>query len=574
MRAPPQAADTLPTVSAPLDERRVAPLMLGGIAVALLILGTLIAGTAVPLASSHFDSPIYLYHSKRYAETELAQSYLRHAEDIAEQVEMHRWPDTEGYPESFWRFMRFGNIAVLGGIIGSAADPLSGLELAGLAYGAMLAAAGALSFLLTLALLALLGIAPTRLLAAAAALSCLAWYASPIYRYLAGNFLSEAPALLLLSLGLLAWTCALLRQSAGLAAVAGVALVCVHTVRMESLWTALVFAALATLFVARRLPFVRLVRLLAVGVCAGAGVFAVWAALTWPLIDPRLVAELRAVLIARRPDVEPVYQAASVAGGLLWIGALASACSAQARRLRLFAFVLLALVLLPRANGLLAGTIHSRAMAELMLPLLLLSTVGLAAVLAPRRPAMSDLALRAGVAAAFVLGGLVIHPASYALLHSAPGLWRLQGVKNLLVPAHYERNAYDTAAARALAAVLYARGTRSVLIRDTDIRQEHLNVVRYFGPAYPHDADLALTPDPTNPRTCTPAHLDAALSYEPVLFCSAYEPGFLDAARARGWRLLYLGPAGEAAEVESSYVARPVLRAARYTLSALVPAAR
>ncbi len=574
MGAAPQAADA----AAPPDERRIAPLTMGVAAVALLILGTLIAGTTVPLASSHFDSPIYLYQSKRYAETELAQSYLRHAEDIAEQVKTHRWPAGEGYPEAFWRFMRFGNIALLGGIIDSAADPLSGLERAGLAYGAMLAAAGALSFLLALALLALLGITPTRPLAAAAALSCLAWYASPIYRYLAGNFLSEAPALLLLSLGLLAWTCALLRQSVGLAAVAGVALACVYAIRMESLWTALVWAALATLFVARRLPFARLARLLAAGVCAGAGVFAIWAALTWPLIDPRLVTELRAVLIARRPDVEPVYQAAPVAGGLLWVGALASACSPQARRLRLFALALLPLVLLPRLNGLLAGTIHSRALAELMLPLLLLSTAGLAGVLAPRRHGASDRAagraLRAGMAGAFVLLGLIVYPPSYALLHSTPGLWRVQSVKNLLVPAHYERHAYDTAAARALAAVLYARGTRSVLIRDTDIRQEHLNVVRYFGPAYPEDADLALTPDPTNPRTCAIANLDAAQPYEPVLFCSAYEPGFLDAARARGWRLLHLGPAGETAEIETAYAARPVLRAAPYTLSALVPAAR
>ncbi|MDZ7584272.1 MAG: hypothetical protein U0938_05505 [Thiobacillus sp.] len=48
-----------------------------------------------------------------------------------------------------------------------------------------------------------------------------------------------------------------------------------------------------------------------------------------------------------------------------------------------------------------------------------------------------------------------------------------------------------------------------------DISQENLNLVRFFGPAYPANADMALLPDPTNLFPCT---VGMATEFEPILY--------------------------------------------------------
>lgn len=540
------------------------------ITLAIFIVGAGVSRTATPLAGAHFDSPIYLYQAKRYAETELVQSYLRHAGDIAQQVRTHGWPASEAYPESFWRFMRFGHIALLGLALDEAGDPMQALARANLIWGLMLAAAVALVFPLSLALLRLLAYAATPARVTAAALSCLAWLASPIYRYLAANFLSETPALLLLSLGLLAWLEALNGRSRLLADLAGLCFAAVYVVRMESLWTAAAGAGLATLFALRGLPLAQLGRLVAVCATAGGTALALYAWASWPLTDPRLVGILRGVLIASRPTVEASYQALPVAGGLLWLGACAAPVQRDTRRLQIFGAALLLLVLLPRWNGLLAGTLQTRVLAEVLLPLAMLSTAGLAALLAPRTPLLRGLRVALSLALALCL--LAVQPWTYAQIRALPGLWRIQSVKNLLVPASYERRVYEPAAIAAIARAVHGDGSRAILLRDATLPQEHLNLLRYFGAAYPHDADLALAPDVANPRSCSAAALAAQAAYEPVLFCTDYDADFLATARAQGWRLLALHETG--AEGQSVALGRRVLVAGPYTLYALEPGAR
>jgi len=80
------------------------------LAVMILAIGTLIGVSVVPLSTSHWDSPIYLYQAKRFAETDLLKSYPSHAKEIGTQVSERSWPKSESYSESFWRFMRLGNM--------------------------------------------------------------------------------------------------------------------------------------------------------------------------------------------------------------------------------------------------------------------------------------------------------------------------------------------------------------------------------------------------------------------------------------------------------------------------------
>ena len=285
------------------------------IAIGLLLTGCFIASTVTPLGSAHFDSPIYLYQSKRYVDTDLMDSFRRHAPEIAHQVREHSWPATEGYSESFWRYMRLGHIAQLGFVTSFADDPMTRVRVAGLANGFLLALAVAATFLLVAALCELQGVAFTSRLATAAGLSALAYCVSPMFSYLAGNLLSEVPALCLLTLGLLCFTHALLRRSTALAALAGVTLCAVYVVRVDSLWTALVCSGVIALAALQRPSRRGLWRLLLTSVAGAAAAFAVYSALFHPLTDPRLILELRQVLIDKRAVVLPSYQAAPVAGG-------------------------------------------------------------------------------------------------------------------------------------------------------------------------------------------------------------------------------------------------------------------
>lgn len=541
----------------------------GLIALALALGAFAIAERVPPLSASHFDSPIYLYQSKRYADTRLVASFRHHAQDIADQVRTHRWPTSETYPEAFWRFMRLGNIALLGSVTKSSA-PAAALARASQFYDGLLAASVGVSFLLLAGLCALCGVTFTRRLAVAAALSCLAWMLSPIFAYLAANLLSEIPALLCLVLCLLVYVRALLVRSMVLAALAGVLMFVLYAVRVDSLWSALVLVGLVTVAAVARQGVRALWPLALTCALSAATAFLVYVMTLAPLTDPRLVLELRRILLESRASAGPTpeYHAVPVAGGLLWIGTFAALFAGRARGLRALGLIALPLLLLPRIGSLFAGSLHSRAVSELMLPLLLLSTIGLEGL--QLRAGSAHRGLRVAVGTMTLVATLALVPEAYTRLVEWPGLWRLQYVRHKLVPARFERMAFDVPALQALSSTIYADSVPTVLLRDPATRQEHFNIVRYFGPAYASTADMAMTPDITNPRHCAAPDLDGDWSNEPVLFCTGVDAAFLALAQARGLRLLQVSEAGRPAlAVPEGFRRERALAAGEFTLYAL-----
>jgi hypothetical protein len=87
------------------------------ILVGLCIVALLLAAQKEPLEGVHWDAPIYLYQAKGFAETHYLINYIRHADEIADQIDGH-WPAGESYSESYWRFGRLGHIDILGTIVG------------------------------------------------------------------------------------------------------------------------------------------------------------------------------------------------------------------------------------------------------------------------------------------------------------------------------------------------------------------------------------------------------------------------------------------------------------------------
>jgi len=178
-----------------------------------------------------------------------------------------------------------------------------------------------------------------------------------------------------------------------------------------------------------------------------------------------------------------------------------------------------------------------------MIPLVLLSSVGLSGIL-------SSYSLRNGVKVsrgitfvAIVFTLTISIPASYDWLKTFPGLWRLQYARTFLVPPKYERNKYPTQELQQIATNIYAGERNTIVLWDPEIPQESLNIVRYFGPKYPTSADLSMEPDPTNKQVCNQESLINEWKVEPAIFCSAIEKGFLKHAEFEGKRIIALMPA-------------------------------
>jgi hypothetical protein len=70
-----------------------------------------------------------------------------------------------------------------------------------------------------------------------------------------------------------------------------------------------------------------------------------------------------------------------------------------------------------------------------------------------------------------------------------------------------------------LSQAIYHTGKPTILIVNSEIKQEYLNLIRFFGPAYSANEDLTLMVDPTNIKTC-----DDRLpsKQEPVIFCLGF----------------------------------------------------
>lgn len=353
----------------PEDSERVATMKAASprmAVVLILVLGTLVGGLVEPLSSAHWDSPIYLYQAKRFAETDLAKSFATHSRTIAAQVSERSWPESETFPASFWRFMRLGNVAILGSVAGLADDPLTGMRLAGWVYACFLAAAAAMTFLAVRDLGTVFGVPDERAHTSAAAASAILYIASPIYWYLSANFLSEIPALFVLAATLLLFLRAALAQSVVLGICAGGLAAALYGVRMDSALTALALMVPLTAALRLKAPRYFSYRVTAATALTALLGFAAYSLYFYPLTDPRLVVALRQVL-AEGPRASGVagYHAVFVAGGLLWIGAAMALVSRRSLTLTALGLVWLVLTLLPRARGF-SGTIHARILADVM----------------------------------------------------------------------------------------------------------------------------------------------------------------------------------------------------------------
>ena len=508
----------------------------------ILFVVLIINGLERPLTLIHWDGPIHLYQAKRFAETPLAGSYAQHAEAVAAQVD-GKWPAGEGYSESYWRFSRFGHIALLGSTVQLFGSDVLAIGAAHWIYLAMMVAALALTAHMTVEFLQLCNAPGSPVtLRWAVVLASAAYSLSFVFSYVGRSLVSEAPALLCLSAS--AW--ALIRVVAGgcrfLAVLAGMFAFLAYTVRMESIWV------LCALGIALALPrpvsrdWMRLLQAFAIAGVTAFIAYAAYAWIFWPMSDPRLF-----LIFAKRQPYSPGgiswFPILSSAVGFGWVGLAVSAAAFEwqvTRRVLLWGFV----CLLPSIPYVLEGLpVQSRQFTPLMLPVLTASTVGwsylVQKVVATRQAWGMILA-----ACTVALIAAVSYSSSYRVLKSVAGLWRFSYLRQLLVPPAYEQLSYPYQELRDISRELYREATstgRAVLVSGAPGQREHLehlNLIRFFGPSYSPRSDLALVSDPTNPHDCDVRLPD--LPEEPVIYCTTISSALIRDLAAQGVPIFHL----------------------------------
>jgi hypothetical protein len=108
------------------------------IGILFFLSAVLTMGSKDPLDGVHWDSPIYLYQAKRFAETHFLAHLAVHAREVAMQVQGN-WPKDEIYSEAYWRFARLGHIALLGSLVRTSGTNVHSLHVVTWVYRMLLA---------------------------------------------------------------------------------------------------------------------------------------------------------------------------------------------------------------------------------------------------------------------------------------------------------------------------------------------------------------------------------------------------------------------------------------------------
>lgn len=481
----------------------------------LCTLAILLAAASEPLDHMHWDVPIYLYQAKRFAETHYLINYIRHAKDIAMQLNGN-WPTNEMYSEAYWRFTRLGHIAILGIIVDLFGNNFSAIIVMTWLYTVFLIAGLVVIFLATVQI----GnkTEPQYPWVAGSGLSMLLFLLSDIYRYLAGNLVSEVPSLLLLSIAIFSLLKAIDTKQLVYATLSGFLIFLAYTMRMESVWPWLTF--IVVYMVTRGAGTYSSVSwhtMLVAGLTA-VGCYVIYAVIFSPLAYPTQgIAFIESVTESYgTKKTVTSYKSMFVIGGFLWFGALFSLTRLRQSRLLHLGWLWLLMCTLPLIPTIFWGTVsQTRMFISLIPPLFLLSAGGWAILIRNGLWRPQSVSLVSLVCCLFLLSDSTSYP---LLKNKIPGVWRLENVRTFLVVPISERVNYVPQEMALLSKSIYT-DIPTVLIYTQEFIQEYINLILFFGSSYAADSDLALAGDPAKFKKCeeySPSPND------PVQICKGY----------------------------------------------------
>jgi hypothetical protein len=496
-------------------------------------------GWSEPLTEVHWDSVVYLYYAKQFADTAFIQHHVQQAAAIAAQVEGHR-PREEPFSAAYWRFSRLGHIVLLGVIVTLLGATEEAIIAAHWLYNTLMALTMVCAVLLVRAVIRYLGLPRSQYVVLwAAAGSAGLYMLSDVYDYLGRCLVSEVPALFLLTLASLLLIIGVHRRSRCLSCLSGLCAFGAYSVRVESVWLYMAFCvSLAmTLWPMRRsTPWMRTY------VWAGSAACACYLCYAWyfyPLATPALF-----LLFAQyQPpwgSTTPMTITMGAAGGLLWIGSVAGMVAVGPWAAAHMALAWFGVALLPTVPYLIAHSLHMVPLqvrmltCTVVLPLLLASTVGWAYFGEAKTPHQ-----RYGLCTVTLLTVVLI-----AIAMTPVGA-RLQGRSDLGMLHHLgawlrvplvERYTYPFREMHRISHTIYRHPPPVVLVYDSG--DEDLSLIRFFGPPYPPQANLTMLP--VNHTVPCADSLSASQNLENVSACVGITADTLQQFTAQGITVFFL----------------------------------
>ena len=160
---------------------------------------------------------------------------------------------------------------------------------------------------------------------------------------------------------------------------------------------------------------------------------------------------------------------------------------------------------------------------------------------------------------------------AFERLQGFPGLGVLNRIRPFLLVPHFERSTtYQFDEMHRISHVLYSHETPVVLIYNKDaIGGADLSLIRFFGPAYPPQANLTMLPD-NYPVQCeetmpTPSHLDK------VSHCVGMTTDTLQQFTGQGVTVFFLTSLVIQDDIPRPFRYTEVLRTQSYRLGTIAP---
>lgn len=497
----------------------------------LFLITLLMISTKEPLNDVHWDAPIYMFAASRLNNEAALQHFAANAAEIA-----HEIPNTKPFSGEYWTFSRAGHIALLGSVVTVFGATSKSIQISTGLYIALLILAVVMSAFVATTTIELLGLNLRKsTVANAAAFSSFLYMASDIFGYLAGNLVTEVPALLLLSTSAWLMLKALQKHSLLLAIASGICAFLLYVVRMESIWNYIAFVVCLAMTL-----FWRARTLLWLPGIAGAALFALflYALYAWafyPLANPGAFLDFamsqKGFNVGRTNAVALLV----VAGGGLWIGFLLSFRAVRSSPAAQFSLSWLFLTFLPWLPSMVLNLpVQTRMLSFVMPPLLLASTLGWAALFETWK---KHLPVTAAFALVTILMTLISNPFTYSLSQSLPVVWRFQYVRTFL--AAPEKSTYPINLLRELSHTIYATTVPTIVLWDPkQIREEDLWVVQYFAP---HDLRLGDAKKQQNLRAKNVCDDKMPLPViKQVVFCTKHDTDTIRRAGTGGMRIILL----------------------------------
>jgi hypothetical protein len=172
----------------------------------------------------------------------------------------------------------------------------------------------------------------------------------------------------------------------------------------------------------------------------------------------------------------------------------------------------------------------------------------------------------------YVFFASVLLSTALAIAAIWPGIEKVKYIRAFLTLPRYEQVTFRAAEMNRISQVLYSRNNPVFLVFDSDVMSDSLYLVRFFGPAYPAQADLAMMTDlaPGAGVPCT-EKVPAPRSLEPVSFCVRMTRDKLQELTEQGITIFSLTSSSSRNPVIIPFSYTEILHTQHYRLGIIAP---